>query len=77
MIVKGHRPELALMVEIEQIFFHCMKALMRSQLWQPETWAPDLLPSHPRLVKSVQTTEETLEELQEYYGPSYAKRLYG
>jgi PPOX class probable FMN-dependent enzyme len=77
MIVRGHRPELALLVEIEQIFFHCMKALMRSQLWQPETWAPDLLPSHPRLVKSVQTTEETLEELQEYYGPSYAKRLYG
>jgi uncharacterized protein len=77
MIVKGHRPELALLVEIEQIFFHCMKALMRSRLWQPETWAPDVLPSHPGLVKSVQVTEETLEELQEYYGPSYAKRLYG
>jgi PPOX class probable FMN-dependent enzyme len=77
MIVKGHRPELALLVEIEQIFFHCMKALMRSQLWQPDTWAPGVLPSHPRLVKSVQVTEETLEELQEYYGPSYTKRLYG
>jgi predicted pyridoxine 5'-phosphate oxidase superfamily flavin-nucleotide-binding protein len=77
MIVKGHRPELAPLVEIEQIFFHCMKALMRSQLWQPDTWAPGVLPSRPRLVKSVQVTEETLEELQEHYGPSYAERLYG
>src|SRR5215467_12118228 len=42
MIVKGHRPELALVVEIEQIFFHCAKAFMRSSLWQPETWRPDV-----------------------------------
>jgi PPOX class probable FMN-dependent enzyme len=77
MIVKGHRPALALLVEIDQIFFHCMKAFMRSRLWEPATWAPDALPSHARLVKSVQQTEETLEELEEYYGPQYAKGLYG
>jgi uncharacterized protein len=77
MIVKGHRPDLALLVEIEQIFFHCMKAFMRSQLWEPQTWAPDVLPSHARLVKSVQPTEETLTELERRYGPSYAKGLYG
>jgi predicted pyridoxine 5'-phosphate oxidase superfamily flavin-nucleotide-binding protein len=77
MIVKGHRPELALVVEIEQIFFHCAKAFMRAELWQPETWRPERLPSHATLVKSVQHTEETLEELERHYGPSYAKLLYG
>ncbi len=77
MIVKGHRPDLALLVEIEQIFFHCMKAFMRSRLWEPQSWAPDVLPSHAQLVKSVQHTEETLAELERYYGPSYAKGLYG
>jgi uncharacterized protein len=77
MIVKGHRPELALVVEIEQIFFHCAKAFMRSELWQPSTWQPERLPSHATLVKSVQHTEETLEELERYYGPGYAKLLYG
>ena len=77
MIVKGHRPDLALLVEIEQIFFHCMKAFMRSRLWEPQSWAPDALPSHAQLVKSVQHTEETLAELERYYGPSYAKGLYG
>ena len=77
MVVKGHRPALALLVEIEQIFFHCPKALMRSALWQPETWNPDVLPSHAQIVKSVQKTEESLEELERYYGPGYAARLYG
>jgi PPOX class probable FMN-dependent enzyme len=77
MIVRGHRPSLALLVEIEQVFFHCMKAFMRARLWEPETWQPDLLPSHARLVKSVQPTRETLAELERYYGEAYAKGLYG
>lgn len=78
MIVKGHRPRLALVVEVEQIFFHCGKAFMRSGLWKPGTWAPDTLPSHATLVKDVQTTEETLAELESYYAEaSYSKKLYG
>jgi uncharacterized protein len=77
MAVKGSRPILALLVEIEQIFFHCPKAFMRSGLWRPETWHPDVLPSHATLVKAVQETSETLPELEEYYSPeNYAKRLY-
>ncbi len=77
MIVKGHRPALALLVHIEQIFFHCMKAFMRAQLWEPGTWRPDALPSHARLVKSVQPASETLAELERYYGDAYRERLYG
>ncbi|NUS04463.1 MAG: pyridoxamine 5'-phosphate oxidase family protein, partial [Nonomuraea sp.] len=52
-------------------------AFLRSQLWKPESWDPTVLPSHARLVKEVQTVEETLEELETYYGESYAKKLYG
>jgi uncharacterized protein len=77
MIVKGHRPQLAVVVEIEQIFFHCMKAFLRSKLWEPESWRPDALPPHAQIVKSVQPCEETLEELENYYGPQYAARIYG
>jgi PPOX class probable FMN-dependent enzyme len=77
MIVKGHRPRLAMLVEIEQIFFHCSKAFLRSALWKPETWDPEQLPPHAQIVKNVQPTEETLEELERYYGPQYATRLYG
>ncbi|AQZ69885.1 Phosphohydrolase [[Actinomadura] parvosata subsp. kistnae] len=77
MIVKGHRPHLALVVEIEQIFFHCAKAFLRSSLWKPDSWGADTLPSHARLVKDVQKVEESLEQLESYYGETYAQRLYG
>ncbi|MQM28542.1 pyridoxamine 5'-phosphate oxidase family protein [Glycomyces albidus] len=76
MVVKGHRPVLALVVEIDTIYFHCGKASMRSGLWKPETWTPDALPSHAQMVKETQTVDKTLEELVEYYGETYAKQLY-
>ena len=76
MVEKGHRPLLALVVEIDQIFYHCPKAFMRSELWKPDSWQPDSLPSHAKIVKSVQPTDMSLEELETYYGASYADKLY-
>ncbi|HEX4811296.1 MAG TPA: pyridoxamine 5'-phosphate oxidase family protein [Nonomuraea sp.] len=76
LIVKGHRPHLALVVEIEQIFFHCAKAFLRSALWSRDTWGDGGLPSHARLVKEVQKVGETVEELETYYGEAYARKLY-
>jgi PPOX class probable FMN-dependent enzyme len=38
MIEAGRVPELALVVTVEEIFFHCTKCMIRSQIWQPETW---------------------------------------
>lgn len=74
--VKGHRPLLALVVEIEEIFSHCPKALLRAKLWQPATWEPDAVPSRAQITHRLERPEDTLEELQRYYGPSYATRLY-
>lgn len=77
LVVKGHRPTLAMVVEVEQIFFHCPKALLRSSLWKPESWNPDALPSHARIVKDVQPTAESLADLEARYRPeSYGERLY-
>ena len=36
---RGAAAKLAIRVHIEQCFFHCAKAFLRSQLWKPETWA--------------------------------------
>ncbi|GAA4673580.1 pyridoxamine 5'-phosphate oxidase family protein [Phytohabitans rumicis] len=77
MVVKGHRPRLALVVEIEQVFYHCSKAFLRSALWLPETWDPDALPSRARIAKDLERKDDPLEELERYYGPEYAKKLYG
>ncbi|RYJ25382.1 phosphohydrolase [Streptomyces sp. L-9-10] len=38
MTVRGRRPDLALVVEIDEIFRHCPAALRRSGVWSPETW---------------------------------------
>lgn len=76
MVVKGHRPVLAVVVEIEQIFYHCAKAFLRSELWRPETWRPDALPSRPRLIKEVEAPVESLADLERHYGPEYAKSIY-
>ena len=35
---RGRAAVLAIHVQIEEVFFHCAKAFLRSQLWKPETW---------------------------------------
>jgi PPOX class probable FMN-dependent enzyme len=76
MMVRGSRPLLALVVEIEQVFFHCAKAFMRSALWDPATWQPDALPSRARIAQVQDRPEESLADLEHYYGPGYAAALY-
>ncbi|WP_024801049.1 pyridoxamine 5'-phosphate oxidase family protein [Nocardia sp. BMG51109] len=78
MVVKGHRPVLAVEVAIDQIFHHCAKAFMRSSLWQPDGWPHDELPGQARLTKEVQpNVTETLEQLEQHYSPeTYQKLLY-
>ncbi|MFE1176226.1 pyridoxamine 5'-phosphate oxidase family protein [Streptomyces sp. NPDC058773] len=75
--VKGNRPRLALLVEVEEVFYHCSKAFLRSELWKPETWQPDAVPSRARIVKGVEAQDIPLEDLEQHYGPRYAERLYG
>ena len=79
MVVKGHRPVLAVVVEIEEVFFHCAKAFLRSGLWKPETWDPEGAVSRRAVIaQKYEPTGMTLEELDDYYRPdNYAKGLYG
>ena len=76
MIVKGHRPALALVVEIEQVFHHCSKAFLRSSLWQPQTWRPDAVASRAVIAKTLERPADSLDDLERYYAAGYAERLY-
>lgn len=77
MIVKGHRPVLALVVDIDEVFYHCSKAFLRSELWEPSTWAADRAPSRAAISKSVEQPEANLADLERYYAdPAYAKGMY-
>ncbi|MFJ9841281.1 pyridoxamine 5'-phosphate oxidase family protein [Kitasatospora sp. NPDC101155] len=77
LVVNGHRPPVALLVEIEEVFYHCSKSFLRSALWKPESWEPQAAPSRARIAKSLERPDEALEDLEQYYGPRYGDRLYG
>lgn len=81
LLVKGHRPMLALLVDIDEVFHHCPKAFLRSKLWEPDSWGgpgspAEAVPSTAVLTRTIVTPEVPLADLQERYGPSYAERLY-
>ena len=67
MAVRGKRPILALQIDIEEVFFHCAKAFLRSDAWKPENWRPDAVPSVAQLAKSIYA-DMSLEELEKYFG---------
>lgn len=76
MVVKGSRPILGLVVEVEEVFTHCAKAFLRSRLWHPETWEPGAVPSRAVFAHAFERPDQTLDEVEQHYGPSYAERLY-
>ncbi|GAA3543632.1 phosphohydrolase [Aeromicrobium flavum] len=76
LLVKGHRPVLVCEVEVEQVFFHCAKAFLRSELWDPSTWQPDAVPSRARIAHEMERPEDSVEELEAYYGEQYRAGLY-
>ena len=41
MAMKGKPAQLAIVVHAEEVFFHCSKCVVRSQLWEQSAW-PDL-----------------------------------
>ena len=77
MVVKGHRPLLAVVVDVEEVFFHCAKAFLRSGLWKPETWDPEAAVERRAVIAAtVEPDGRTVDELDAYYGPAYEEHLY-
>lgn len=74
--VQGKRPTLALELAVEEVFFHCAKAFLRSDVWDPSSWAPDALPSVAQLAKAIRH-DWSQAQLDEYYSEAnYRKTLY-
>jgi uncharacterized protein len=76
MMVKGSRPILGLVVEVEEVFTHCAKAFLRSRLWHPETWEPGAVPSRAVFAHTFERADQPMAEVEEHYGPAYAEALY-
>ncbi|WP_410656785.1 pyridoxamine 5'-phosphate oxidase family protein [Amycolatopsis sp. lyj-112] len=65
LVVKGKRPQLAIMLEVEELYLHCAKAFLRSSLWKPDTW-PDrsALPSAGRMFRDQMKLDIEAEQLE-------------
>ncbi len=76
MVVRGHRPLLVVVVDVEEVFGHCAKAFLRSGLWDPETWDPEGIVPRRAVLAQAERPGQSLEALDAYYGEQYAKGLY-
>ncbi|MCG8594741.1 MAG: pyridoxamine 5'-phosphate oxidase family protein [Kiloniellales bacterium] len=73
---QGKAPEAGILVEVEEAFLHCGKALIRARLWDPGARIPrDSLPSLGRMIAD-QVSGYDSEETEAHVQESYRKRLY-
>ncbi len=75
--VHDKTPELALAVTVEEVFFHCAKCVIRSQLWSAGSW-PDLagLPTLAQAMVDAGRLAETPEQMQALIDEDIRQRLY-
>lgn len=77
MAVGGKIPDFAIVVTVDQAFFHCPKCVIRSDLWSPETWPDETsLPSLAEAVVAAGKLDITVEQVQEMIDHDAKTRLY-
>jgi uncharacterized protein len=76
---ENRRPKAAIRLSVREAFFHCGKALRRSNLWQPDAWSiPQNMPSVGQVVKDQSgLAGMTAEEMTEHYQRALSEDLYG
>ena len=74
MTVKGKRPILVLEIDVEEVFFHCAKAFLRSDAWDPSTWNPTAVPSVAQIAKAIRY-DWTQAELDARYSEANMRKV--
>lgn len=77
MAVDGKVPDFAIVVRVEEAFYHCGKAVIRSALWEPDQAAAiDGLPTYGRALKAHGALDTPLEEVERLTEDNLKYRLY-
>ena len=77
MSVKQRQPKLAILVRVKSAMFHCGKAMIRSNMWQPEKWASiQDLPTYAEALIDHAKPPYTLNEMEARVANNELKRLY-
>lgn len=74
--VQGKTPTSAIVLHVEEVFFHCAKAMLRADLWNPERRVPrETLPSLGRIIAD-QVAGVDAEGAEAAVEEGYRTRLY-
>ena len=77
MAVSGKVPDFAVLVRVEEAFYHCGKAVLRSKLWAPEEAVSVAgLPTYGAAVKAHAKDQRSVEELEQLMRRNEEMRLY-
>ena len=78
MVVNGKPALMYTRVDIKECFFHCGKAMIRSKLWQPESWDKGTVSIGARQFASLggKTTKEGIQKTEKHLEQSYTDELY-
>jgi uncharacterized protein len=73
--VEGKVPQLGILVEVEEAYTQCPKALLRSELWNPERHIDrSELPTSGEILRAVADPELDAEEYEEARAERYRRR---
>ena len=77
MAVNGKVPKLAIVIELDEVFFHCGKALKRARLWDPSMRIDrKSFPSMAELIHQQRRPDKPVEILEEFIANNYKNELY-
>jgi hypothetical protein len=75
--VQGKVPRSGILVHAEEVYFHCGKALIRSDLWNPDKQRKQSdFPSLGRIIAEQIGDGRSIEEAERQTTESYRTRLY-
>ncbi|WP_306113374.1 MULTISPECIES: MSMEG_1061 family FMN-dependent PPOX-type flavoprotein [unclassified Roseovarius] len=75
--IKGRVPDFAVIVRVEEAFYHCGKSIIRSRLWHPDAQLPvDALPTYAEALMAHGELTEDIADLAARLRHNDEKRLY-
>ena len=77
MAVNGKAPKLAVVITLDEVFFHCGKALKRARLWDPAMRIDrKAFPSMAELIHEQRGSDQPLEKIETFVANNYKNELY-
>jgi hypothetical protein len=76
MAVNGKQPKLAIVIALDEVFFHCGKALKRAGLWNGARQVDRAaFPSYAEVIHK-RRPDRPLEKIEKFIADNYANELY-